>query len=171
MDPFNEELTRTAFVQMKEALLAAEERADNHMMAADTDCLTGLLNRRGLQRRTLNRDWGFYVAADLNGFKVAQDGHPEGHEYGNRILVEFSDFIMDNTRQRDMRARDILASRTGGDEFTIWTETRAGARRIKHAIREWVSKDGKVTSSAGMGETASAADAACYLNKPTKDTI
>jgi len=158
-------LTKTTFVAMKEALREAEERADQHMMAADTNDLTGLLNRRGLERRTRGRDWGWYVVADLNDFKAAQDRPGCGHAYGDEILVEFADFLMENTRHHDMRARDILAARTGGDEFTIWTETRSGARRIKEAIRAWTSKDGVVTASAGIGKDADAADVACYMNK------
>lgn len=162
------DLTRTHFMEMKEALIAAEDRADLHMMAADTCELTGLLNRRGLERRTQSRDWGWYVTADLDGFKAAQDQQGRGHPYGDAILIEFADFLMMNTRQRDMRARDLLAARTGGDEFTIWTETRAGARRIKEAIRAWASKDNEVTASAGMGDSIETADGALYTNKLTR---
>ena len=160
-----QDLSRTTFMQMKEALIAAEERADLHMMAADTCALTGLLNRRGLTRRTQNRDWGWFVVADLDGFKAAQDQPERGHKYGDDVLIEFADFLMMNTRQRDMRARDLLAARIGGDEFAIWTETRAGARRIKEAIRKWSSKDGEVRASAGIGETIETADGALYSNK------
>ena len=163
-----DELTRTAYMNMKEALIKAEDRADLHMMAADTCPLTGLLNRRGLTRRTDNRDWGYFVMADLDGFKAAQDQPGRGHAYGDDILIEFADFLMMNTRQRDMRARDLLAARTGGDEFTIWTETRAGARRIKEAIREWSSKDGEVRASAGIGDSMETADGALYTNKLTR---
>jgi len=162
------DLSRTAFLQLTEARLAAEERADLMMMAADTDELTGLLNLRGLLRRTRGRDWGWYVCADLDGFKAAQDQPGRGHPYGDAALIEFADFLMMNTRQRDMRARDLLAARTGGDEFTIWTETRAGARRIKEAIREWASTDGEVRSSAGIGDTKESADGACYSDKLTR---
>lgn len=165
-----DELSRTTFMDMKEALIAAEERADLHMMAADTCALTGLLNRRGLDRRTSSRDWGWFVCADLDGFKAAQDQPGRGHAYGDEQLIEFADFLMMNTRQRDMRARDLLAARTGGDEFTIWTETRAGARRIKEAIREWTSKDGEVRASAGIGDTMESADGALYTNKLTRKT-
>lgn len=164
-DQITDDLTRTAYMNMKEALIAAEERADLHMMAADTCALTGLLNRRGLERRTKNRDWGWFVVADLDGFKGAQDQPGRGHAYGDAVLIEFADFLMMNTRQRDMRARDLLAARIGGDEFAIWTETRAGARRIKEAIREWTSKDAEVRASAGMGDSLETADGALYTNK------
>jgi len=167
-EDIDEDLSRTTFMQMKEALIAAEDRADLHMMAADTCGLTGLLNRRGLTRRTQNRDWGYFVVADLDGFKAAQDQPGRGHAYGDEVLIEFADFLMMNTRQRDMRARDLLAARIGGDEFAIWTETRSGARRIKEAIRAWASKDDEVTASAGMGETLETADGALYTNKLTR---
>ena len=160
--------TSTDYQRLTEAVVAAEDRADRLMMEADTDCLTGLLNRRGLERRTHGRDWGWFVVADLDGFKRAQDSHG-GHAYGDAILVEFAEFLLTNTRQREFPARDLLAARTGGDEFTIWTETRAGALRIKEAIREWTSKDGAVSASAGIGETTDAADAACYAAKKIQD--
>jgi diguanylate cyclase (GGDEF)-like protein len=161
----------TELLDALEALAKAEERADLMMMAADTDELTGLLNRRGLTRRAGTRDWGWYVAADLDGFKLAQDGNLRGHAYGDEVLQEFADFIMMNTRQRKregMRALDLLAARTGGDEFTVWCETRAGARRIKDAIREWVSTDGAVRASAGLGDSIESADGACYSDKLTR---
>ena len=164
----NEDLIRTNYIRLTEAVVAAEERADRLMMESDTCPLTGLLNRRGLTRRTHDRDWGWFVVADLDGFKRAQDKPGRGHAYGDAILVEFAEFLLTNTRQRELRARDLLAARTGGDEFTIWTETRAGARRIKEAIREWASNDGEVSASVGIGQTTDAADAACYMDK-TKD--
>lgn len=152
------DLTQTAFNDL-------QDLADMRLMEADTDSLTGLMNRRGLERRTRGRDWGFFVVADLNGFKVAQDSHPDGHLYGDRILVAFADFLLSNTRQRDDRARDLIAARTGGDEFALWCETRAGAKRIKEAIRAWHSDDRQVTASAGMGRDLEAADGAMYLHK------
>ena len=134
-------------------------------MQADTDPLTGLLNRRGLQRRTEGRDWGCYVVADLDGLKDAQDAHPDGHAYGDRILAEFTDFLLTNTRKGDLRARVLMTARTGGDEFTVWCETREGARRIREMIRGWHSEDHQVVASAGIGRDAASADAAMFLNK------
>lgn len=148
------------------ALLDAEDRTDRMRMEADTCSLTGLLNRRGFLRRTANRDWGWYVAVDLDGFKAAQDAHPDGHEHGDGILREFAEFLYANTRQGSpARDRDLIAARTGGDEFTLWTETRVGAQRIKKTIRTWRDASGAVTASAGIGVDAGAADGACYLHK------
>ncbi len=160
------DLSHTTYMDALDMRQAAEERADHFMMQADTDSLTGLLNLRGLERRTRARDWGWYVAVDLDDFKAAQDAHERGHAYGDGILEEWSDWITANTRQgRDMRARDILVARTGGDEFTLWCETRVGATRIRDAVREWRSDDGLVSASAGLGQDRENADAACYINK------
>jgi len=148
-----------------EELRAAEERADDLMMQADTDSLTGLLNRRGLERRTRARDWGWFVAVDLNGFKAAQDAHPDKHAFGDLVLQEFTEFVLRHTRQHSERARDVLIARTGGDEFLVWCETRVGALRIRDVIRAWRSQHGEVTAAAGLGKDPAAADAAMYLHK------
>lgn len=161
-------LSQTDYMDALEARRIAEEAADRYMMEADTDSLTGLLNRRGLERRTCSREWGWFVAADLDRFKAAQDAHPEGHAYGDRILQEFTEFLLTNTRQGEFRARDIMAARTGGDEFTVWCETRIGACRIKDLIRSWHSEDHQVSASAGIGKDREAADCAMYLNKTKK---
>lgn len=131
---------------------------------AERDALTDLPNRLGLERRTHARD-GWFVLADLNGFKKAQDAHPDGHAYGDRILQEFADWLESNCRTKSGRSEDRVASRLGGDEFVVWCPTRAAARRIKQSIRSWVSEDGRVTSSAGLGKTLDAADAAMYVSK------
>lgn len=159
------DLTRTNYLRALDRERIAEERADRLMMEADTDALTGMLNARGLERRTKSRDWGWYVVADLNGFKAAQDAHKDGHAYGDRILLEFGEFLLTNTRQGDMRARDTITARLHGDEFAVWCETRTGAARIKDAIRAWRSADGNVSASAGMGLDIAGADAAMYLDK------
>jgi len=164
----DEELTQTLFRSMRNRLRDAEDAKDAFMLQADTDKLTGLFNRRGFERRTEHRDWGWFLVADLDNFKPAQDAHPEGHVYGDRILREFADFLIANTRQGELRVSDMLIARTGGDEFTIWCETRAGARRIRGAIREWTSQDGRVRSSAGLGQDQAAADNACYMNKENR---
>jgi diguanylate cyclase (GGDEF)-like protein len=86
---------------------------------ADTDPLTGLLNRAGflaaaerehaIAQRTGNP---LMVAViDLDGFKQVNDRH--GHSVGDRLLVD----LARGWRQR-LRTGDILA-RHGGDEFVL----------------------------------------------------
>lgn len=141
--------------QLEETRECLDRRRDE----ADRSDVTGLWNARGLRRRTQGRDWGWWVACDLNHFKAAQDTHEDGHAYGDRILVEFAKFLQDSSRREDVVAH------LHGDEFLVWCETRAGAVRLKEVVRAWASQDGRVTASAGVGDLPETADAAMYLTK------
>ncbi len=154
-------LSTTAMLRMIELLEA--ERNDWQELA-ETDSLTGLPNRRALERRTSARE-GWFVFCDLNGFKKAQDASPDGHDYGDAVLQDFGDFLDSITRTGRGRAADRVSARIGGDEFIVWCPTRHGARRIKKCVRRWRSSDGMVGCAAGLGKTIDAADAAMYLNK------
>ena len=127
---------------------------------AYTDSLTGIHNRRYIEERTQGRG-GFFVVADLNGFKQAQDAHPEGHRYGDRVLVEFAEFLLQSTRQ----GTDRIAARMGGDEFVVWCPSLEGAQRIYRLVQQWSSDDARVSASAGVGSTMTEADASLYLCK------
>jgi diguanylate cyclase (GGDEF)-like protein len=86
---------------------------------ADTDPLTGLLNRNGFlalaarERAIAERTRTPLTLAvlDLNGFKQINDQH--GHAAGDRLLADLGR----EWRER-LRAGDILA-RHGGDEFVL----------------------------------------------------
>jgi len=91
---------------------------------AVTDALTGLYNRKELERRMaelnpyLERKGGTqgdYVVTvaylDLDNFKYCNDTF--GHGYGDKILKEAADILRTNTRAYD------LLFRLGGDEFLI----------------------------------------------------
>lgn len=160
-------LTATALLRRIELLEADRDRWQE---LAETDALTGLPNRRALERRTHARD-GWFVLCDLNGFKAAQDAHLDGHAYGDDILREFGDFLDSSTRDGRGRAADRVSARVGGDEFVVWCATRHGARRIKERVRTWRSKDGKVGCAAGFGKTIEAADAAMYLSKHSHEDL
>ena len=117
---------------------------------ADTDVLTGLANRRALER-TLDaslaragaraRSVGV-VMLDLDGFKAINDNH--GHAAGDEALREVARRL-----RRCVRERDLVA-RLGGDEFVI-VLTDLGGRsgavedsvdRVNAALAEPVAVNG-----------------------------
>lgn len=143
-------------------LSETRDKLDRRRDEAHRHPLTGLWNARGLHARTKDRDWGWWVACDLDSFKKAQDLHDEGHAYGDRILMEFATFLLKTSR------RDDIVAHPHGDEFLIWCESREGAMRLKESIREWASQDARVTASAGLGDLPETADTALYMNKKTR---
>ena len=80
---------------------------------ADTDPLTGLLNRRSLEERTrglVDAGLPFVIAyGDLDQFKLLNDVH--GHDTGDRALRLFARVLRDSVRPNDIPAR------YGGEEF------------------------------------------------------
>ncbi len=82
---------------------------------AQTDPLTGLLNRRSLENavRDLQNNAVPYALAygDLDNFKILNDTH--GHEAGDQALRLFARVLRDSLRPDD------VAARYGGEEFVI----------------------------------------------------
>lgn len=155
------DLTLTHVLERYQLLQSENEKLRKQ---TETDKLTGLGNLLALERRTHARD-GWFVMADLNNFKHAQDSHPEGHAYGDRILREFAHFLQMITHTGRGFSNERVATRKGGDEFVIWCPKRYTARRIRNQIREWRSLDGKVSASAGLGKDLATADCTMYINK------
>lgn len=160
------DLTETKYATLRERLARLpdlEREAEARARDAEVDSLTGLYNRRGLDRRTRRDGQSWFVFVDLDGFKAAQDAHPLGHAYGDEVLREFAHFLSEQTR-----GSDVTLAREGGDEFVVRIDSRAGARRVRDLVRRWRSRDGRVSASAGLGADVEAADAAMYLDKEEK---
>ena len=87
--------------------------------AADTDHLTGLLNRRGFQsvfdtelERARRADQALsLIVGDLDRFKSVNDAH--GHAAGDEVLTRVADSIGGAKRGFDS------AARVGGEEFAV----------------------------------------------------
>ncbi|MGQ0703869.1 MAG: diguanylate cyclase [Gemmatimonadales bacterium] len=103
---------------------------------AETDPLTGLLNRRTLAEKLgqeVDRATRYgtvltCVMIDIDHFKATNDTY--GHQVGDRILVQFADLL-----RREQRAVDLVA-RYGGEEFVVLLpETgSAGARLFAERV-------------------------------------
>jgi diguanylate cyclase (GGDEF)-like protein len=146
---------------------------------ADTDELTGLHNRRALERAM--SQGGDRPAAllmvDADHFKKLNDGF--GHAAGDAALKYMGQVFLRTLRDGD------IASRIGGEEFALWLNGANGvvaaevAERVRKALADgklqWAGADLKLTCSIGVacfpipvGDIANlraAADAALYRAK------
>ncbi len=87
--------------------------ARGHKIDAETDALTGLLNRRALFARAaavLNSS-AVFIIFDIDCFKQINDLH--GHLKGDEVLRTFGELIKECSRSED------LAVRLGGEEFAL----------------------------------------------------
>ncbi len=150
------------------------------------DSLTGLKNRRGLERaiEDLLRDQAgltgsALLLADIDGFKSINDTF--GHVLGDKVIRSVAHVL-----QTSIKGRDV-AARFGGDEFAVLLPqtTLAGAAILAEQIRESVARGrihradgresiGEVTLSVGvavaeLGESMEGlierADAAMFVAK------
>jgi diguanylate cyclase (GGDEF)-like protein/PAS domain S-box-containing protein len=96
-----------------------------HQLAI-TDSLTHIYNRRHfmelaekeLYRATRYAHKFSIILMDIDYFKQINDTH--GHESGDRVLISFADFFMQNIREHDIFAR------FGGDEFILLLPQTSG---------------------------------------------
>ncbi|HEY0815533.1 MAG TPA: GGDEF domain-containing protein [Pseudonocardia sp.] len=101
------------------AVTTAERELETARREADTDALTGLLNRRGWDRFLEQEEDRFrrfgdaacVLVLDLDYLKIVND--TQGHDAGDRYIREAARVLA-----AAMRPGDVLA-RLGGDEFGI----------------------------------------------------
>jgi len=149
---------------------------------AQTDPLTGLLNRRAFDERLAQalataqryRRPLSAVVADIDHFKDVNDTH--GHATGDAVLVAFAALLQAQSRETDSVAR------VGGEEFAIlMPEVDAAgaaecAERLRAAVQQACGPEGiRVTASFGLADLVDArhdatmllelADQALYLAK------
>lgn len=136
-------------IVMKEAISAKSEEAE-------TDTLTGLLNRRGFDRRAKAalaraKHTGHLVKViifDLDRFKSINDTY--GHAVGDKVLARFAEILDANC------PRLGIAARQGGEEFVMLTErTQIGdvwwvAERVRKELEQTDFGIPTVTVSAGI---------------------
>ncbi|MFT4056429.1 MAG: GGDEF domain-containing protein [Novosphingobium sp.] len=101
-----------------------EERATR---LAESDPLTGLLNRRGFETRTrdVQQLGGSLLLIDIDNFKTINDCF--GHQDGDRLLVDLAAFL---TLRLPGSA---ISARLGGDEFVVLMPCIDEARGLRLA--------------------------------------
>ncbi|HEY1808397.1 MAG TPA: GGDEF domain-containing protein [Acidobacteriaceae bacterium] len=128
---------------------------------AQTDALTGLLNRRAFEeilRRELlrcDRSGGMMglMLIDLDYFKQVNDSH--GHFAGDDVLRRIATALREGTRPSDVLAR------YGGEEFVVLLrnaaleESRVAAERLRQTIAIMAGLPGSVNLTASIGVAVS----------------
>ncbi len=129
------------------AIRAAETRAL-------TDHLTGLPNRRALERvmSLPGVERASLICIDIDHFKQVNDTY--GHPAGDAVLKQIARILRASLRDRD------VAARTGGEEFSLWlpdtdlTDALEVAERVRKkvesTIMDWQGKSLRVTCSGGI---------------------
>lgn len=142
--------------------------------AAETDALTGLLNRRGFdlvlaRMEARCRDLGAALSVlqvDLDGLKACNDRH--GHAAGDALLCAAARAITAILGPGDACAR------TGGDEFTVLVDDDARHAAERVASLRGALADAGVAASIGsaerkpwrgLAEAWAEADRAMYADK------
>jgi diguanylate cyclase (GGDEF)-like protein len=121
----------SAFVRCVGVALETIRQRDELALLANTDRLTGILNRQGFEQRireemagTLRRESTFLLLVlDLDLFKQINDTH--GHPVGDEVLKTIAQNLRSAVREQD------IVSRTGGDEFTVvLTDIQSGEEAL-----------------------------------------
>jgi diguanylate cyclase len=136
-------------VRAKEFQQAAEHAKREHarvLQISQTDPLTGLLNRRGLQlglpmlvQQANPSSLTAIYLIDLDGFKPINDTH--GHDAGDELLIKMGERLKAAVRTGD------LVARLGGDEFVVVASQLRGeaeAEQVGHKLLACSQSDFKL---------------------------
>ncbi|SFW98049.1 diguanylate cyclase [Marinospirillum alkaliphilum] len=140
----------------------AQQRQQQAELAANTDSLTQLNNRRALYQRA-ETFWGVaerrkvplsVVVLDIDHFKDFNDTY--GHAFGDAVLQRLGQCIRENIREQD------LAARWGGEEFIILMPnttldkavTFAGRllEVLRNTLMEYEGERVQITASFGVAQ-------------------
>lgn len=143
---------------------------ERERLRADTDRLTGLLNKGAFRDRVeeeLHRARRYnhplsLAFLDLDNFKQVND--TQGHASGDKLLQQISETIMHTIRETD------IISRIGGDEFVICFPEISDVQ-VRKAIDKLVKALDIMTSQSGWQVTASIGVITCMEICETYDAI
>lgn len=142
--------------------------ARRHRLEAQTDPLTGLLNRRALFGSFSSSAFGAghaVIAFDLDHFKVTNDQY--GHAAGDEILRCFAEALRQILRPGD------IAARTGGEEFVMvmYDVPLQLAVSTAEQIRKSFAASSVETAKGPTSGTVSAGIGMSRMNEPFEDTL
>lgn len=130
---------------------AIQDELEEYKRLAETDPLTGLLNRRGFDKRLAelgdHLKQTALVIGDIDSFKALNDTY--GHPFGDTVIRTVAKIFRANTRE------DTIVARIGGEEFAILaTNTdpesiRMITERVRIAVERTPIVKGQVKLAAG----------------------
>jgi two-component system, cell cycle response regulator len=136
--PFNQEELKYR-TRIGERIINLERRI---MELANTDALTGLLNRRAfmermeqeISRAQREKNPLSLILTDIDHFKSVNDRH--GHQVGDLVLQRFTERLSESSRPYD------FVGRYGGEEFVVClpgadiSQTGSVAERMRRRVEE-----------------------------------
>lgn len=154
--------------RLREKADAAEAKVASLVLTSRSDALTGLANRRALDKTLAELDGQSYALAllDLDRFKLINDRF--SHMVGDAVLRQVGAFLA------GCGSTNVTAARLGGEEFVlVMPETdRAAAVRLCEALRIQIATYAwqrhhpklKVTTSIGIACHTEASDPQATLS-------
>ncbi|MFD2165905.1 diguanylate cyclase [Thalassotalea euphylliae] len=137
----------------KQAMLRLEVKNQALIVASETDPLTGIGNRRFIDRKLAayqGQDINIaFLLIDIDFFKAINDNF--GHDIGDEVLINIANTVKSLCRKEDMFAR------IGGEEFAILlldsdkASALTFADRVRKAIEQMRTPcDSPITASIGV---------------------
>jgi len=146
------------------------DRINAHRTEAETDFLSGMLNRRAFMRimsaqnedDAINVSYGVIVMADIDNFKVINDKY--GHDIGDIVIKRVASIFHELLRHND------LCARMGGEEFSLFISD-IDAKKAHIAIdRIRKNIEASVVEVAGFSIKFTASFGYAEINKDTSLT-
>lgn len=142
--------------ELKRAMLVGlgllHDRIGKLSRDAETDSMTGLHNRRGLESLLelwVSQERGFAaITLDVDHFKKVNDQY--GHDVGDQVLIKLAEMMRDCSREND------VLFRVGGEEFlmllpdTSLEAARLVAERLRQKVEQTPIQAISVTISLGV---------------------
>ena len=141
-------------------ILSHVEKIQGLKRAAETDPMTGLLNKASSQfeiGEACKHTLGMLMMIDLDSFKLVNDLY--GHAMGDKVLIRFAEIIKSAIRSAD------IAGRMGGDEFIAFcqyvSDEAVVAEKAKYindevmaSAKEFMGEDMNIPLGASIGAVA-----------------
>ena len=124
----------------KQKLMRLEQTNETLVIESETDPLTGIGNRRYLDRKIASMRGEpistAFLLIDVDHFKELNDTY--GHDTGDNVLIALADML------KSLCRKDDIVARIGGEEFVILLFNTTNHSAIEFAERVRASVEGQV---------------------------